>query len=793
MNGINGAGGPPVLWSEARNADGRVYYYNTQTKATQWMKPQELMSQAEVSCAAPLESLSSPYLHVIASSRESTMEGVYSRRGKKVLVQYGVEAELMGDAGSLQDSSCSNNFCLQTFRPVSFPYPSNSVCGLHGDRLQQFVAGGTNNLSSFPQQRDRDDFTERLGPERQLGYGQNDSSGPRGPTFISQSNDPDYATFEEGEAAFIKLLRRSNVQPDWTWEQTMRATIKDPQYRALKDPKDRKAAFEKYAVEVRIQEKDRAKERLAKLRSDFGIMLRRHPEIKHYTQWKTARPIIEGETIFRSTNDDTERRQLYEEYIIDLKKANIEREAITRKSAMDELVKILKALDLEPYTRWSEAHDTIQADEKFQGDDKFKTLSKSDILTAFENHIKSLERTFNDERQREKISKARKERQSRDRFIALLTDLKTDGKIRAGTQWMEIIALVQEDARYVAMLGQPGSTPIDLFWDMVEEEERALRLVRNDVLDVLEDKRFEITTKTTLAEFGSVMSTDQRTTALSSETLSLIFTRLYEKVVRRTEEDKHASERHQRRTIDALRSKIKHISNPPVTFNSTWDTIRPRISHSEEFKALESDDLRRQAFDKVIRRLKEKEEDLENERNKDRSGRRDRDRDRDLRNGHQSSSHHHGRRSRSPELDPYEADRRKAMADRERQYHKSGMTGLSPPPRESRDHHERIPSRDHHRLSHYERDRRERDEERERLYRIRGSRGDELDYGGESRAGGRRRRDSDGESGGSTKKRPRRDKDSERRRERTKTPVAVEKEEPAILSGSEEGEMVEAE
>lgn len=652
------------------------------------------------------------------------------------------------------------------------------------------MAGGTSNLSSYPQQRDRDDYNERVGPERQIGYGQNES---RGPTFTSQSNDPDYSTFEEGEAAFIKLLRRSNVQPDWTWEQTMRATIKDPQYRSLKDPKDRKAAFEKYAVEVRMQEKDRAKERLAKLRSDFGIMLRRHPEIKHYTRWKTARPIIEGETIFRSTNDDTERRQLYEEYIMELKKANIEREAITRKSAMDELVGILKALDLEPYTRWSEAHDIIQSNEKFQGDDKFKTLSKSDILTAFENHIKSLERTFNDERQREKTSKARTERQNRDRFIDLLNELQADGKIKAGTQWMEIHPMIQDDARYVAMLGQPGSTPIDLFWDVVEEEERAFRLVRNDALDVLEDKRFEITTKTTLEEFNSLMSTDRRTASLSSDLMSLIFNRLYEKVVKRTEDDKHASERHQRRTIDSLRSKIKHLSNPPVTLHSTWDTVRPHISHLDEFKALESDDLRRQAFDKVMRRLKDKDDDLEHERNKDRSGRRDRERDREVRNGHRSTSHHHGRKSRTPELDPYEADRRKAMADRERQYHKSGITGLSPPPRDSRDRHERISSRDHLRLSHYDRDRRDRDEERERLYRTRGSRGDELDYGGESRGSGRRRRESDGESGGSARKRPRRERDGERRRDRTKTPIVVEKDEPAILSGSEEGEMVEAE
>lgn len=48
MNGVKGISGSPGLWNEARNADGRAYYYNTQTKATQWTKPLELMTPAEV-------------------------------------------------------------------------------------------------------------------------------------------------------------------------------------------------------------------------------------------------------------------------------------------------------------------------------------------------------------------------------------------------------------------------------------------------------------------------------------------------------------------------------------------------------------------------------------------------------------------------------------------------------------------------------------------------------------------------------------------------------------------------
>jgi pre-mRNA-processing factor 40 len=381
-----------------------------------------------------------------------------------------------------------------------------------------------------------------LGEARQVAYG-NDANGSRAQVFVPANTDPDYATFEEAEAAFLKLLKRNNVSPDATWEQTMKSIIRDPQYRALKDPKDRKAAFEKYAVEVRLQDKEKAKERIEKLRTDFATMLRSHPEIKHYTRWKTARPIIKGETIFRSTDNDDERRQLFEDYIIELKKANVEREAITRKAALEELVDILKGLDLEPYTRWSEAQGIIQSTPRFQGDQKFKALSKSDMLTAFENHIKSLEKTFNDARQQQKNLKSRRERQNRDRFLGLLHELKTSNKIKAGTKWSQIHHMIMEDERYVAMLGQSGSTPLDLFWDLVEEEERALRSTRNDVLDVMDvrqslsrpliikltcykDKRFEILAKTTFEEFLAVMQTDRRTANIDRDALLLIFERV---------------------------------------------------------------------------------------------------------------------------------------------------------------------------------------------------------------------------------------------------------------------------
>jgi pre-mRNA-processing factor 40 len=348
-----------------------------------------------------------------------------------------------------------------------------------------FTPSGGYASSAHDQPRDA---REPLPESRQLSY-MNDT---KAQVFVPATNDPEYATAEEAEAAFAKLLRRSGVQPDWTWEQAIRATARDPQFRAIKDPKDRKAAFEKYCQDVIVQDKERAKERLTKLRADFETMLKRHPEIKHYTRWKTARPMIEGETIFRSTNNESERRQLFEEYIISLKRAHAEDQATMRKNAMDGLVDLLPKLSLEPYTRWSDAQGILSSTQPFQSDAKYQALSQFDILTAFQSHMKALERAFNDAKQEEKNRKFRRERKARDAFKTLLAELRKHGKINAGTKWSQIFPLIVDDERYTNMLGLRGSTPQELFWDVVAEEERALRGPRNEVLDVLEVRTFTI-------------------------------------------------------------------------------------------------------------------------------------------------------------------------------------------------------------------------------------------------------------------------------------------------------------
>jgi pre-mRNA-processing factor 40 len=54
-----------------------------------------------------------------------------------------------------------------------------------------------------------------------------------------------FMTVEEGEKAFTHLMRKAGVDANWSWEQTMRATITDPLYKALNTLAEKKACWEK--------------------------------------------------------------------------------------------------------------------------------------------------------------------------------------------------------------------------------------------------------------------------------------------------------------------------------------------------------------------------------------------------------------------------------------------------------------------------------------------------------------------------------------------------------------------
>lgn len=129
-----------------------------------------------------------------------------------------------------------------------------------------------------------------------------------------------------------------------------------------------------------------------------------------------------------------------------------------------------------------------------------------------------------------------------------MQSLVDDGKIKARTKWKDIYPLVKEDERYLKVLGNPGSNPLEMFWDAVDIMDQKLdaKLVVVDVAienyerskvpdkdgDVpMEDgaappnPRFSVEVDTTHEQFTSYLKgiQDEKLDALSAKDLAEIF------------------------------------------------------------------------------------------------------------------------------------------------------------------------------------------------------------------------------------------------------------------------------
>ncbi|TPX38865.1 hypothetical protein SeLEV6574_g04274 [Synchytrium endobioticum] len=76
-----------------------------------------------------------------------------------------------------------------------------------------------------------------------------------------------------------------------------------------------------------------------------------------------------------------------------------------------------------------------------------------------------------------------------------------DGKISPWSMWKDIYPIVKDDPRYTSMLGQGGSTPLELFFEVIFDLDMRYKRERKAVLDFLKELRAEVGPDTTYQMF----------------------------------------------------------------------------------------------------------------------------------------------------------------------------------------------------------------------------------------------------------------------------------------------------
>uniref|UniRef100_A0A8D0KP84 Pre-mRNA-processing factor 40 homolog A n=1 Tax=Salvator merianae TaxID=96440 RepID=A0A8D0KP84_SALMN len=640
-------------WKEYKSDSGKPYYYNSQTKESRWAKPKELedleaMIKAEENSGKPEESVTTstaavvapnitnaaaatvPEMPTAAPSAPAVPAVTSATEPEPVTVPTVVENEKVATAPDEQ---------VQPVAPVV---------------QEQAVEIITNSVEETPKQESSDAAPKKDEEDAQ----------PVKKTYT-------WNTKEEAKQAFKELLKEKRVPSNASWEQAMKMIINDPRYSALAKLSEKKQAFNAYKVQTEKEEKEEARLKYKEAKESFQRFLENHEKMTSTTRYKKAEQMF-GEMEVWNAISERDRLEIYEDVLFFLSKKEKEQAKQLRKRNWEALKNILDNMANVTYcTTWSEAQQYLMDNPTFAEDEELQNMDKEDALICFEEHIRALEKEEEDEKQKSLLRERRRQRKNRESFQIFLDELHEHGQLHSMSSWMELYPTISSDIRFTNMLGQPGSTALDLFKFYVEDLKARYHDEKKIIKDILKDKGFVVEVNTTFEDFVTVISSTKRATTLDAGNIKLAFNSLLEKAEAREREREKEEARKMKRKESAFKSMLKQAT-PPIEMDAVWEDIRERFVKEPAFEDITLESERKRIFKDFIYLL-EHECQHHHSKNKKHSKKskkhhRKRSRSRSGSESEDDDSHSKKKRQRS---DSRTASERSSSAESERSYKKS--------------------------------------------------------------------------------------------------------------------------
>ncbi|KAJ1897609.1 U1 snRNP protein [Kickxella alabastrina] len=600
-------GNSASAWAEYSTPDGRIYYYNRETRVTKWEKPDEFKSQLERNSVWKeyAKDGRAYWFNIVTKkstwTRPDELGGPEPKEAPNQQASSAMSNAEMSPATRL--TSMSILAPVSATPPVALqPIPEHPPVSIAGPR----------SLLRPPPPVPPVKALESMRPARR-----------------------EYKTLEEAEQAFFNILKAHKVGGDWTWEQTLRAVVNDADYRALKTTHERKEAFHKYIDKAREEEREQRLLQQKQRRESYFAMLDTLP-ISEFTRFKKIQHMAKELPAFIAVPTDTERGRLFDEYLEQRVRSLKEIRRRARNEKMSEVEEYLKDLSLG--SKWADVK--VELVDRFQKSlmpilrvdscpthlpldhlyvlkdadtaDPELGLSMLDLMDAFERAILDAEKRDSEIRQKDKDAARRRERQARDGFRKLLDEHRSD--ITPTSTWTEFYPLIKSDPRYIGMLGEPGSTPLELFWDKVELLNEDVYRERRRLETVMRDHGFRMQVDTPLADVQQFAA--DKHCSVTENYMEHVYQQLVEKAKRRKDEEEERALRHRRRLLDDFKYALYDLV-PPLEIESKWDSESSRIGRLPEYRDVNDPQACQGVFDQAIIRLVEKQEQRKKRRDMD--------------------------------------------------------------------------------------------------------------------------------------------------------------------------------
>ncbi|XP_063149790.1 pre-mRNA-processing factor 40 homolog B isoform X1 [Candoia aspera] len=503
-------GGSPVLdagrkkpaWSEHKAPDGRIYYYNAETKQSSWEKPDELKSKAELLLSR------CPWREYRSETGKSYYYNIQSKESRWTRPREldDIEALIKEEEEEAERQQPPQQPEPPLSGPAS-PSPSSEATsdteGTGGVEGQETL--GTEGVPAAVEE----EVTSSCDPLRRDEEDRGSGSA--------------WSNKEEAKQAFKELLKEKGVPASASWEQAMKLISSDPRFSALPKLSEKKQAFNAYKAQRDKEEKEDARLRAKEAKEELQRFLEEHSKMNSTTRYRKAEQMF-GELEVWAVVPERDRKEIYDDVLFFLAKKEKEHAKQLRKRNIQALKSILDSMSRVSFqTTWSEAQQYLMDNPSFAEDEDLQNMDKEDALICFEEHIRTLEREEEEERERGRLRERRQQRKNREAFQAFLDELHESGRLHSMSTWMELYPSLSTDRRFANMLGQPGSTPLDLFKFYVEDLKARFHDEKKIIKDILKDRSFSVEVNTTFEDFAHVISFDKRAATLDAGNIKLTF------------------------------------------------------------------------------------------------------------------------------------------------------------------------------------------------------------------------------------------------------------------------------
>uniref|UniRef100_A0A8C0VCF1 Pre-mRNA-processing factor 40 homolog A n=1 Tax=Cyanistes caeruleus TaxID=156563 RepID=A0A8C0VCF1_CYACU len=552
-------------WTEHKSPDGRTYYYNTETKQSTWEKPDDLKTPAEqLLSKCPWKEYKSdsgkPYYYnsQTKESRWAKPKELEDLEGKRVL-----DFTKPEDAAAAASAPAAWQGCIGMILHVP-SHPTHSMIAIPNAE----IFAQTCTIASAKKE--------------------DEEAQPVKKTYT-------WNTKEEAKQAFKELLKEKRVPSNASWEQAMKMIINDPRYSALAKLSEKKQAFNAYKVQTEKEEKEEARSKYKEAKESFQRFLENHEKMTSTTRYKKAEQMF-GEMEVWNAISERDRLEIYEDVLFFLSKKEKEQAKQLRKRNWEALKNILDNMANVTYcTTWSEAQQYLMDNPTFAEDEELQNMDKEDALICFEEHIRALEKEEEEEKQKSLLRERRRQRKNRESFQLFLDELHEHGQLHSMSSWMELYPAISSDIRFTSMLGQPGSTALDLFKFYVEDLKARYHDEKKIIKDILKDKGFVVEVNTSFEDFVTVISSTKRATTLDAGNIKLAFNSLLEKAEAREREREKEEARKMKRKESAFKSMLKQAT-PPIELDAVWEDIRDRFVKEPAFEDITLESERKRIF-----------------------------------------------------------------------------------------------------------------------------------------------------------------------------------------------------